>query len=124
MLNYAVKGHPGVLRHHRMAMDAGADFLLCPVVEFEIVRYLRLRGMPVFERALYEFMTGWRRSAFDQELLDRALPLWVERHKVGRPIEDADLLIAVSAIREAATLVTNNVRRFGGLGLALENWAA
>lgn len=41
----------------------------------------------------------------------------------GTPIGNLDLLIAAHALAEQATVVTNNVRHFGGVpGLMVENW--
>lgn len=54
-------------------------------------------------------------------LLDTA-ELWAERQRTGRPIADADLLIAVQAERLRAILVTDNEKDFEGLGLRIDNW--
>jgi predicted nucleic acid-binding protein len=48
--------------------------------------------------------------------------LWAERAKAGRPIEDADLLIAVQAKRLRAILVTDNEKDFDGFDVMVENW--
>jgi len=53
-----------------------------------------------------------------------AAKLWAELHRTGRSTEDRDLLIAISALKEQATLVTNNTRHFEGLGVPLVNWSA
>src|SRR3990172_11197155 len=43
--------------------------------------------------------------------------------RIGRPLDDADLLIACLALVTGATLVTNNTRHFSRIsGLKLENW--
>jgi tRNA(fMet)-specific endonuclease VapC len=47
----------------------------------------------------------------------------LRRHRDGKPIEDADLLIAISARQAGATIVTNNTRHFDGLGIPVVNWA-
>ncbi len=55
----------------------------------------------------------------DWELAAR---LWVERTKIGKPIEDADVLIAAQAKRLGAILVTDNEKDFENLGVKIENW--
>ena len=43
--------------------------------------------------------------------------------RVGRPLDDADLLIGAIALASKGTLVTNNTSHFDGIpGLAIENW--
>ena len=37
-------------------------------------------------------------------------------------MSDMDLLIAITARREGAVIVTGNVRHFEGLGLTLKDW--
>jgi predicted nucleic acid-binding protein len=121
-LNYAVKGNPVVMDRYRAMVAAGATFVLCPMVEYEVVRYLRLRWMRHYQRALEDFVAHWQRAVFDQATFDMAVDLWVERHKAGHPVADADLLIAVTAIQNDAVLVTNNTSHFESLGLTLETW--
>ena len=43
--------------------------------------------------------------------------------RVGRTMDDADLLIGAIALASKGTLVTNNTSHFDGIpGLAIENW--
>lgn len=101
-----------------------ARFILCPVVDYEIRRYLLLKGA-TRNLAQYEALVApWFEPAFDVVHWRQAAELWAERHRVGKPIADADLLIAVSALRQGATLVTNNTAHFLGMGLRLEDWRA
>ena len=73
--------------------------------------------------AQYEALTAdWQDTGFDREDWLQAASLWAERCSAGMSVADADLLIAVSALRHDAVLVTNNQRHFNGLGLILENW--
>ena len=49
--------------------------------------------------------------------------IYAERKKQGKPIEDADLLIAAQVIARSYTLVTNNAKHFEGINnLNMENW--
>lgn len=51
-----------------------------------------------------------------------AAELWAQRRALGRPIADADLLIAVFARNRDAVLVTDNEKDFVDLGVKVENW--
>lgn len=105
----------------RQADDA--LFVLSPVVDYEVRRYLLLKGA-TRNLAQYEALTAqWVEPVFDGAHWQQAAMLWAERHRSGQPVEDADLLIAVTALRQDATLVTNNTRHFIGLGLRLEDWS-
>jgi predicted nucleic acid-binding protein len=53
---------------------------------------------------------------------EHAAYLWAERAKIGRPIEDADVLIAAQAKRLGAILVTDNEKDFDDLSVQIENW--
>jgi len=121
-LNYVVKGISPVKERFRAAVAGGASFVLSLVVHYQITRYLKLRGSARLLRLYARLVTGWLPVGLDEADWNRAADLWADRHRKGHPIEDADLLIAVIALKTGATLVTNNTRHFSGLGLKLENW--
>lgn len=123
-VNYLLRKNP-VVRSAFITVRECAEtvFLLSPVVDYEIRRYLLLKGA-TRNLAQYELLTAnWQKTGFTSEDWDYAAELWAERHRQGLPIEDADLLIAVSALRHDAILVTNNLRHFTNLGIRLENWS-
>lgn len=122
-VNYLLKDRPLVSEHFHAAVLAGDDFILSPVVHYEVTRYLRLRGMRGAARAYANLIAAWGKMDLAGDDWDLAADLWADRHRAGRLIEDSDLLIAVCALRTGAVLVTNNGDHFEGLGLNIENWA-
>jgi predicted nucleic acid-binding protein len=98
------------------------QILGCPVVWYEVRRGLLARDaklqMRVFERLFARFT--WQ----DYNLNDWTLAttLWAQRRAQGKPISDADLMIAVFALNRNAVLVTDNEKDFAGLGVTVENW--
>lgn len=75
--------------------------------------------------ALANFLQPVRLLAFDAECANRAARLRVGLEAQGTPIGPHDVLIAATALRHAATLVTRNVREFGRVPqLRVENWHA
>lgn len=98
------------------------QLLGCPVVWYEVRRGLLARDaklqMRVFERVFARF--SWQ----DYNLNDWTLAttLWAQRRVQGRPVSDADLMIAVFAVNRNAVLVTDNEKDFAGLGVTVENW--
>lgn len=104
------------------AAIANTRLVLCPVVYYELRRGLMKKGA---SRQLEGFETLARRLEWiDLARADweRASELWAQRQITGRPMADADLLIAVQAERLGAILVTDNEKDFEGLGLRIENW--
>ena len=75
--------------------------------------------------ARYEALSrDWLPVSLTRDDWRTAAKLWAELHRAGRSIEDRDLLIAISALKENVVLVTNNTRHFEGLGVLLADWAA
>ena len=56
-------------------------------------------------------------------IFDRAADLWVIGRQGGHPHEDADLLIAATALEHGRMLVTGNTPHFSWIpGLRLDDW--
>jgi tRNA(fMet)-specific endonuclease VapC len=120
-LNDVLRGKEPV-KSRFMRLRGHAHFILSPVVDFEMRRYLLLKGEKK-NQAQYDALVGaWFEPAFDAAHWQQAAELWAARHRIGKPIADADLLIAVTALRQNAILVTNNTDHFLDLGLSLEDW--
>ncbi|SEH07312.1 PIN domain-containing protein [Candidatus Venteria ishoeyi] len=122
-LSYLLRGDSAVRSAFITVRDNEQSiFLYSPVVDYEIRRYLLLKGA-TRNLAQYEtLIANWEDTGFDREDWFQAASLWAKRHRIGMSIADADLLIAVNALRHDAILVTNNQRHFTGLDLHLENW--
>lgn len=123
-LSYLTKGRRPALDHLEEAIAKRSVFLLSSVVEYELTRYLDLRGMPRLQRNYRDLTAHWQRCNLSFEDWREAARLWAERHRLGQSISDLDLLLAVLARREGAVLVTSNLRHFQGLGIELKDWTA
>ena len=121
-LNYLLKVRSPVKERFEAAIRDGATFAHSVIVHYQITRYLKLKGARRLQRFYASLTAGWYLVGLDAADWDTAADLWAERHRVGKPIEDSDLLIAVVALKSGATLVTNNTPHFTELGLTLENW--
>ncbi len=124
IISYLLRGDAAVRSAFESARDADdSQFILSPVVDYEIRRYLLLKGASR-NLAQYEALTApWTVSPLALADWRRAATLWADRHRDGNPIADADLLIAVTVIAQDAVLVTHNTRHFAGLGLRqLMDW--
>ena len=57
------------------------------------------------------------------EIMDTASDVYLELKKKGELIEDADILVAASAITNDLVLITDNEKHFRRIeGLKVENW--
>ncbi|WPL18207.1 PIN domain protein [Thiorhodovibrio winogradskyi] len=120
-INDLLREQEPLMTHFRRVRDH-ARFILCPVVDFEIRRYLLLKAA-TRNLAHYEtLISAWYQPVTTLADWRHAAELWAQRHRIGNPISDADLLIAVCALRHNAILVTNNTAHFLGIGLQLADW--
>ena len=124
IVNYLIKGVQSVRMRYQEAVSGGADFILCPIVHYQVSRFLKLKNATRLLGGYTSMVANWFPVLIDGQDWETAADIWAERHRIGKPIQDADLLIAVTALKAGATLVTNNTRHFEGPGLMLENWAS
>jgi tRNA(fMet)-specific endonuclease VapC len=105
--------------------------------------YTQSQGQPTFSSMTwYEVVRGYRDQSATTQLarfgifcrqanvmpitdaiLDLAAELWVKGRRGGHPHEDADLIIAATALEHGCTLVTGNTAHFSWIpGLTMEDW--
>ena len=93
-----------------------------------ITAYEIIRGMHANRavRQLAEFLkTVGTSDVFPvtMQVLNRAAELWANAHRSGHPHDDADLIIASTALEAGRVLVTGNTDHFAWIpGLSLQNW--
>lgn len=123
-ISYFFRGEPQVVA--RMQAVRPADLGVPAIVEYEL-RYgmLRLPREAAEPRlaALTHLLAPLQVMAFDTECAGCAARIRASLESAGTPIGPHDTLIAATALRYQATLVTRNVREFSRVpGLLWENW--
>ena len=112
-ISYYFRGDPKVVP--RLQALSPADVGVPAIVEYEL-RYglLRLPSEAANPRlaALAALLRPMQILPFDSECAFHAARIRVELEAAGTPIGPHDTLIAATAIRHQATLVTRNVREF------------
>ncbi len=122
MVSLVLRRDPNVTTQFQEALRANATLIGCPMVWYEVRRGLLAKDakkqMQMFEAMFADFT--W----VDYTLQDWTLAtsLWAKRRQLGKPIEDADLLIGAFALNRNAILITDNEKDFVDLGLTIENW--
>jgi tRNA(fMet)-specific endonuclease VapC len=123
-ISYYFRGDPQVVP--RLQALSPADIAVPAIVEYEL-RYglLRLPPEAAVPRlaALTTLLRPMQILAFDSECAAHAARIRADLDALGTPIGPHDLLIAATALRYQATLVTRNLREFVCVqGLQCLNW--
>jgi tRNA(fMet)-specific endonuclease VapC len=123
-ISYYFRGDPQVVP--RLQAVSPAELGVPAIVEYEL-RYglLRLPAEAAAPRlaALSQLLRPMQLLPFDSECAAQAARLRVALEAAGTPIGPHDTLIAATALRHQATLVTRNVREFSRVpGLLWVNW--
>ena len=114
-----------------------------PTVRQRALDYSRAHGQLAFSSMTrYEILRGLREQnattqltrfgvfcqyaiviAVTDAVFDRAADLWVAGRRGGHPHDDADLIIAATALEHGRVLVTGNTTHFAWIpGLRLDDW--
>lgn len=123
-ISYYFRGDPCVVP--RMQAVRPADLGVPAIVEYEL-RYglMRLPGLAAEPRlkALEQLLRPMQILPFDSECAVHAARIRATLEAAGKPIGPHDTLIAATALRYQAPLVTRNSREFSRVpGLQWVNW--
>jgi tRNA(fMet)-specific endonuclease VapC len=123
-LSYYFRGDPQVVP--RLQALSPAELGVPAIVEYELLYgLLRLPPEAAEPRlaALAALLRPMRVLPFDSECAAHAARIRATLEAAGTPIGPHDTLIAATALRHQATLVTRNVREFARVpGLQCLNW--
>jgi tRNA(fMet)-specific endonuclease VapC len=122
ILSGLLRSEPGLVARIDQAAADQAEFLLCPLVFYEIVRGLHHRDAKMQLQLFLEYVKGFTWDDFNQADWQQAASLWADLRRQGRQISDADLLIGVYALQRQAAIITDNQKDFENLGVTIENW--
>ncbi len=118
-------GRGGFGERFEDALSEGHVLTLNAVSYYELKRGLTL---PRFSRRLSQFetfLTRYKSLPMNIKALDVAVGIYQTLRADGTLLEDADILIAATALAYDATLVTRNLKHFARVeGLKLETWEA
>jgi predicted nucleic acid-binding protein len=124
IVSYLLKDNDNVYSRYFDALSRGDHCVIPLVVYYEIRRGLKAAGATVKMRSFENICYALGVDELTVADMNVAADIYADRKRKGRPIEDADLLIAAQAVARGHTLVTNNAKHFGGIdGLLLANWA-
>lgn len=124
ILSLYLKGHPAVEEKAARCLQQQGKLAFSVITYYEIMRGLKAAG-------LISKAERFRKFALEEcdllplgpEALDVAAEIYARLGIAGKPLPDADILIAASCLYEDHILVSNNTKHFQRItGLELENW--
>lgn len=112
-----------VLRKAIAYGQAGEPFAFSAMTRYEIIRGYRRLDATLQIARFAAFCEKSLVLAVSDAVLDRTADLWAMGRRGGFPHEDADLIIAATALEYGRALVTGNTTHFAWIpGLKLEDW--
>jgi tRNA(fMet)-specific endonuclease VapC len=104
-------------------VPAYGHFVFSDVSCYEILRGLRKKQAHIQEQRFQVFCGHCERLPVTAEVFDRAATLWAQGQRQGINVDDADLIIAATALIQRLAVATANPRHFEWIdGLSLSNW--
>ena len=123
IVSYILKKNASVNNKLQQATREGEEVFVSCVTYYEIKRGLLALNAT---RQLAEFKTFFQKYGVlyldDLEIIETACRIHADLKKKGRPIQDADVLIAATAITRGLVLVSNDSDMGRVEGVRLENW--
>jgi len=118
-----LRNNPRVVDRFRRTIRDGGAIHLNALVYFETRRGLLAVDANAQLRQFDALCEQLGILPLDKQILDRASELYAQLRREGKLIEDADLLIAATALTHGLTLVTNNLGHFARVpDLITEDW--
>lgn len=114
-----------VMRSARQYVRSHGVVQFSALTRYEIVRGHRLRGSGKLLQTFERFCEHNRILPVNDAVLDIAADLWCHARRSGHSSDDADLIIAATAVHLGCTLVTSNLKHFEWInGLTITDWRA
>ena len=116
-----------VITRYRQEIKQGNEFIILPVVFYEIERGLLAKNLLVKRRAFIDFCKDIEVGEFNFDVWRKAAEIYAILSKQGKLIGvnfDGDVFIAAYCIINDYILITNNKDHFGRIDdLKFENWS-
>ncbi len=118
------------LKNDLRVVDSVSDYLeyfnkltINIISYYEILRGLKDLANDEKIRMFEDFIQENELVSIKKETVEKAAEIYAYLKKEGNLIEDADILMASTAIVENLVLITNNIKYFKRIkGLKLDNW--
>jgi tRNA(fMet)-specific endonuclease VapC len=112
-----------VVGHAARYLAFHSQFTFSTMSKYEVLRGLKQKKAKVQEAQFTSFRRHCRVVDLNERIADRAAEPWADAMNAGKPADDADLLIAATALENNLPLCTGNTSHFDWIpGLKLVDW--
>ena len=123
IISFIMKKNETVRERYFEAASKGIYCVVPLMVYYEVKRGLKANNAGNRLRSFENICTALGITNLTSADMDIAADIYAKRKSLGKPIDDADLLIAAQCISHGYTLVTNNTKHFQDIsGLEIVDW--
>jgi len=123
ILTAFLKGQADVVARMERYLDEIGRPSISIITYYELLRGLKELGSPRRLAAFEDLIRHLHVRLLTRRVMGIAAVLYVELRRRGEPLEDADILIAATALTHDLILVTDNEQHFQRIAeLKVENW--
>jgi len=122
-ISYILKEDATVSVRLKAESDGGNRLMIPLMAYYEVKRGLLAVSSSRKTRYFERFCDALGVEDLTFDVLDKAAYIYDDLRRIGRLVDDADIIIAAFCIVNDCTLVTNNTKHFENVdGLQLVNW--
>ena len=124
VLSLLMRQHPPVVEKARNYVRERGTLNISVITQYEILRGLLVKSATQQSAAFQKFCLGNRVFILSEAIATQAAEIHADLRTRGEIINDADILIAATALAHGMGVVTNNEQHFRRVtGLHVENWS-
>ena len=118
-----LKGNPTVVERVEQYTDEYESLTISIISYYEILRGLKDLGNKKKLQAVNRFINDCEVEELGRSVIEKAANIYVNLKNQGKLVEDADMLVAATAMDKGLVVVTDNEKHFRRIkGLVVENW--
>jgi tRNA(fMet)-specific endonuclease VapC len=118
-----MRGNSQVIRKIEEYLEKHDTLTISIITYYEIMRGIKALSNKTKVKAFHEFMSACNIEELDFLIAEKAADIYDELRRTGKLVEDADILIAATAMKHGMVVVTDNTEHFKRIrGLKVENW--
>jgi tRNA(fMet)-specific endonuclease VapC len=118
-----MRGNSQVIRKFEKYLEKHDTLTISIITYYEIMRGIKSLSSKTKVKAFHEFMSACNIEELDLLIAEKAADIYDELRRIGKLVEDADILIAATAMKHGMVVVTDNTEHFKRIrGLKVENW--
>ena len=118
-----MRGNPSVIQKTEKYLHFHNTLSVSVITYYEIIRGLKALSNINKLNAFKKFMSSCEILDLDSLTAEKAAEIYDVLKKKGALVEDADILIAATAIKNELVVITDNIRHFDRIdNLEISNW--